>query len=138
MKVRFLCGCTQDVTDPEFHHDDGGMISCPDHNQRRYGWRSVGRDHSYDRLTPYEFERWALFAEIPQDEPIIVLLPEGLDRRDNRDPVEVFSAGQDGKHVGAYQSDPPFSQDHIDYTRRRLDLKDRTGWPTVVARKEIA
>jgi hypothetical protein len=138
MKVRFLCGCTQDVTDPEFHHDDGGMITCPDHGQKRYGWRSVGRDHSYDRLTPYEFERWALFGEIPQRPPDGDGLHTVEDRRDNRDPVAVFEMAQDGRHVGSYQPDPPFSQDHIDYTRRRLDLKDRTGWPVVIARKEIA
>lgn len=134
MKVKMMCGCTVDVdTDLTLKYDSEGFLVCPDHGHRRYGWRSVGRDHSLDGLSALEVEGWQVFGLVPLPrQPEIH--PAKEDRRDNRDPaehwymegasimkslmVDVSTEMSDSERAHAAQE-----------ARKRLDLKDRTGWP---------
>lgn len=97
---RFLCGCSPaekkhysgDVHRPPFSHEDiytdkrydrQGFEVCPEHGERMYGWKSVpvveagAKRQDFSGLSSGEYKPSAEVLEIE-------------DRRDNRDPEEVF------------------------------------------------
>lgn len=143
MIIQFLCGCkTANVeglenllTMSSVTNDEEGMLICSIHRQRRYGWRSVGRDHTRDRLTPLEIEALDLWG-------LVILRPDpaiGLhtveDIRDNRDPQEVWET--EGLHIvrgirSGFHKTVELSEGERNQVasnaRKRLDLMDRTGW----------
>lgn len=92
MLVKFICGCRHEVDSIEFHSDESGMIVCPTHLQRRYGWRSTGRNHQIDGWTPVEVERYALFGTVAPVSVTNFTKPVSPDMRDNRDPLAVYAS----------------------------------------------
>ncbi len=90
MILKFMCGCSLDLSVTAAHLDGEGMLICPEHNQRRYGWRSTGRDHKHDFMTPFQYERWRVFGEPPVT-AVKIQPPASPNMKDNRDPELVWA-----------------------------------------------
>lgn len=91
MKVKFLCGCVHEICGiSEGTYDQDGMLVCPEHARRRYGWRSNGKNHARDGWTPLEVEQALIFDLMPSRPPIEIHHPKE-DWRDNRDPELVWA-----------------------------------------------
>ena len=116
-----MCGCLHTVNDPKFHSDDDGMLTCPVHGERRYGWRSTGRDHSMDGWSAWRVERWQVFGEIYPDPTCEVHAPTSVNMR-NPDDVANWLADENG-----YQPTKLHPR-HAAAARERLDLWDRRGF----------
>jgi hypothetical protein len=138
MKIRFMCGCDVEITDDSSEmFDDEGFVVCSIHKVRRYGWQSTGRDHSLDGLTPLQVEGWEVFGFTPIRDTFEPH-PAVEDRRDNRDPEELWLEGgswiladiRDGKVFteDAIKAQAEMRQYQSEAARKRLDLIDRTGW----------
>jgi hypothetical protein len=148
-----MCGCTYDTefvsqseieqvmeaeeeeipveTEPyELPTDEAGMLVCPKHGKRRYGWRSVGRHHEWDGWNPLQVERFVVFGEIPTFKATPLVRPKH-DERMNQDPERVYFTIKQSRNPNGTErvvTDREITQDMKDDARRRLDLFDRTGW----------
>lgn len=106
----YLCGCnieekqahsfhllpTEPGEDPQYtsrRFDDEGFMICPEHGERRYGWRSIpasnnhpGMKHPYMSMSALEIERRMMFGKpIPKTRPLQIK-STAPDLRDYRDP----------------------------------------------------
>lgn len=143
MNVRFQCGCLHEVTADWTTFDGESFIVCPEHSVRRYGWRSIGRNHSMASLSAIQVERSVVFGEIPAvHENTNTFIPTVPDMRDNRDP-EIAWVTQESRPyiVGPQLHDEDFdeAQRHrsAQEARKRLglrDLRDTSLWPSQAVR----
>ena len=117
MNVRFMCGCMHTVEDPGFHTDEDGMLTCPIHGHRRYGYLSTGRDHSMDGWSPWRVERWQVFGEIYPDPTVQVHAPVSVNMRNPDDVANWIAQG--------IERDPAEIALAAEAARKRLDLRLR-------------
>jgi hypothetical protein len=120
--------------------DEEGMMVCALHKQRRYGWRSHGRNWDLARLTPFDLENVVVFRIPPKREKIEYGDFRVEDIRDNRDPESVWLSSEGQGEIrrmrGSYQPEhengrTPSFAGAAAKARKRLDIKDRTGWPVL-------
>jgi len=107
--------------------DGEGFIICLIHHERRYGWRSVpytavaSQQALTAGMTPLEHERWVVWGEMPRTRPWSLTEPPE-DRRDNRDPEEVYA------EIAVLKGTDAFSGNSTPPPAKRDDL-DANGWP---------
>lgn len=142
MKVRFICGCEIDLdlgNDDGLTFDDEGLLICPEHGLRRYGYLSTGRNHKLDGLTPFQLEGHLIFGH-PAEHNVGFEIRDvvGPDMRDNRDPSREDIDWLGDLHEirllkGAETRDSDYDEvqrvKSAREARERLGLSDKTGWP---------
>jgi hypothetical protein len=72
-------------------YDEEGFMVCPEHGERRSGWRSRNRGDDF-AMSPLEMERRKMFGKaVPIKKPL-KLKVSAPDQRDNRDPLKMGDA----------------------------------------------